>query len=127
MFFIFLWRDAMFYDILTRLCAEKGASVTPYTVEVLGFSNATATGWKKGKKPGGKAIKKIADHFGVSIDTLLAGSASAQSPEGEIVTLKALVVSQQKTIEALSMSIQNLSNDGKKGDRSIGAVINNHR
>lgn len=97
----------MFYEILIRLCAEKGSSVTKYTTEVLGFSKGTATGWKNGKKPGAVALKRISDHFGVSIDFLLTGKVKhvpkilEQNNSREIARLESKIEEQKERIKFL--------------------------
>ena len=60
----------MFWENFTNLCKEKGTSPTALTIE-LGFSNATATRWKKGSVPNGSTLKRIADYFGITVDELL--------------------------------------------------------
>lgn len=60
----------MFWDNYTKLCREKGISPTALTI-ALGFSNATATRWKKGATPNGSTLKRIADHFGITVSELL--------------------------------------------------------
>lgn len=60
----------MFWNNYTKLCREKGVSPTALTI-ALGFSNATATRWKKGATPNGSTLKKIADHFGITVSELL--------------------------------------------------------
>lgn len=59
----------MFWDNFKKLCDERGD--TPNGVcKKLGLSNATATHWKNGAEPSGKTLNKIADYFGISIDSL---------------------------------------------------------
>lgn len=60
----------MFWDNYTKLCKENGTSPTALAIE-LGFSNATATRWKKGSIPNGSTLKKIADYFGITVSELL--------------------------------------------------------
>ena len=60
----------MFYEKLTKLCAEKGISVTQFCREV-GLSNATATKWKKGSKPFHSSLYRISKFFDVEIEYLL--------------------------------------------------------
>jgi transcriptional regulator with XRE-family HTH domain len=68
----------MFWDNYTKLCRENGTSPTALTIE-LGFSNATATRWKKGAIPNGSTLKKIADHFGITVSDLL-GETKKEQP-----------------------------------------------
>lgn len=60
----------MFWETLTSLCADNDISPTALCSK-LGFSNATATKWKKGATPHFITLKKIADYFNVSVDYLL--------------------------------------------------------
>ena len=60
----------MFYANLKELCERKQITVG-YMAKQLGFSNATATYWKRGAIPKADTIQKIADYFGVTTDELL--------------------------------------------------------
>lgn len=60
----------MFWDLFVSCCNEKNQAPNKVCSE-LGLSNATATQWKKGATPRDTTIRKIADHFGVSVDYLL--------------------------------------------------------
>lgn len=75
----------MFWEIFAMLCKSKGLTANAVCKE-LGFSNATATKWKKGAAPSGKSLQKIASYFGVSTDFLLTGKGAkkeAPSDDGE--------------------------------------------
>ena len=63
----------MFWEVFEMLCKSKGLTANAVCKE-LGFSNATATKWKKGADPSGKSLQKIATYFGVSTDYLLNGT-----------------------------------------------------
>lgn len=58
-----------FYDNYIKLCAAHGKSPTAASKEI-GLSNATASGWKNGKKPSAVTKQKLADYFGVTIEEL---------------------------------------------------------
>lgn len=61
----------MFYDIFKELCAKKRTSPNAVCKE-LGFSNSTASFWKKANNPPKReALEKIAAYFGVSVYYLL--------------------------------------------------------
>ena len=60
----------MFWKTFEQLCRSRGSSPTAVALE-LGFSNATATKWKKGSTPQGASLQKIAEYFNVSINYLL--------------------------------------------------------
>lgn len=59
----------MFWNNFVSLCNEKGKSPNAICKE-LGFSNATATYWKRGSVPNDSTLRKIADHFSVSVEQL---------------------------------------------------------
>ena len=58
-----------FYDNYIKLCAANGKSPTAASKEI-GLSNATASGWKNGKKPSAVTKQKLADYFGVTVEEL---------------------------------------------------------
>lgn len=59
----------MFWENLLHLCEEK--DVSPSTVaENIGLSNSAAVRWKKGSVPQARTLLKIAEYFGVSVQTL---------------------------------------------------------
>jgi len=55
-----------FYTKYCKLCAEKGETASKAAVN-MGFSRATATGWKNGKQPNDVTLVRIADYFGVPV------------------------------------------------------------
>lgn len=69
----------MFWEVFSMLCKSKGLTANAVCKE-LGFSNATATKWKKGADPSGKSLQKIASYFGVSTDFLLTGEGTKKEP-----------------------------------------------
>ncbi len=60
----------MFWEIFSKLCAEKGKSASAVAKE-LDLSNSTTTKWKNGSVPNGEKLCRIADYFNVSTDYLL--------------------------------------------------------
>ena len=73
----------MFFAIFTKLCEEKGVPPTRAATE-MGFSNSTATKWSRGATPSGKALKTIAEYFGVSISYLLGIDETKEAPAGDV-------------------------------------------
>jgi transcriptional regulator with XRE-family HTH domain len=59
-----------FYGTITRLCTQKGISITALGNE-LKLSKATTSGWKKGAQPQARTLKALADYFKVSVDQLM--------------------------------------------------------
>lgn len=57
----------MFYEKFVSLCVSKGIAPTVAAQEA-GFSNATATDWKKGSKPRKANLLKLANYFDVPVD-----------------------------------------------------------
>ena len=68
----------MFWDNFVRLCVQNGKKPNPVAAE-LGFSSASVTGWKQGKKPRSTTLLMVADYFGVTVDDLLREDAPVPS------------------------------------------------
>lgn len=60
-----------FYKNFLALCAFIRKSPS-YVCREIGLSNAAASGWKKGKVPSDVTLEKLADYFGVPVETLTA-------------------------------------------------------
>ena len=75
----------MFYAVFKELCDARGISPTRASEEI-GFSKGSVSYWKKkfiegvDAKPDSYTAEKIADFFGVSVDTLL-GRSQPASPD----------------------------------------------
>lgn len=54
---------------IIKLCKERGVSISKLE-KTLGFGNATIRGWEN-SSPSVDKIKKVADFFGVSIESLI--------------------------------------------------------
>ena len=76
----------MFWKTFDSLCRQKGSSPSAVAQEI-GFSNATATKWKKGSTPQGATLQKIADYFGVTTDYLMTGQESKPDDTDEMTDL----------------------------------------
>ena len=63
----------MFYDVYLKLCTNIGKSPTAVGRE-LGIVSGTISKWKQGGSPSPAVLRKIADYFGVSVETLLDSS-----------------------------------------------------
>lgn len=80
-------RDGMkmstpFLDRFTSLCAEN--DTTPNAVMLkTGLNTGNPTVWRKGRMPGTKEAKAIADYFGVTVDYLIVAEETEKSPEAE--------------------------------------------
>lgn len=67
----------MFWENYLQLCNKVGKSANAVAAEIGFKSSGTVTGWKDGKIPYERNLKKIADYFGVTVDDLI-GDDSAQ-------------------------------------------------
>ena len=76
----------MFYQNFIRLCNER--KVSPNAVaSSIGISNGTATGWKNGAVPQQRTLIKIADYFGVPLETLTEEKSTSDS-EASALTIR---------------------------------------
>lgn len=79
----------MFYENVKELCHQHRTNITSLVKE-LGMSTSLPTKWKSGSNPNLETVQKIADYFGVSVDTLL-GSGPAQDFKGAVVSGSSIV------------------------------------
>lgn len=63
---------------LEKLCYENGESLNGLAAQI-GVASSTVTGWNQGSTPRKGTLKKIADHFGVTVDFLLSDEATTPS------------------------------------------------
>ena len=61
----------MFWTNFVKLCAEDGISPNKLAAQCGVKSTGTVSAWKKGTMPSNKTLSKIADHFKVSVETLI--------------------------------------------------------
>ncbi len=107
----------MFYDIFCALCQKKGVSVTKATIEI-GLSRTIGTKWKNtGATPNGETLNKIANYFGVSINTLL-GNETEQKEEPILTPKDERDISRrlEETLAQLEDSQDGLMFDGEPLD-----------
>ena len=65
-----------FFERFYELCKRNGTS--PNAVgALLGASSGSITAWKKGVMPRATMVKRIAEHFGVTVDNLLGNAPSS--------------------------------------------------
>ena len=60
----------MFANQIKKLCDGYGESLRQLALAI-GVDPSTASGWNRGAIPRKPTMKKIADHFGVTVDWLL--------------------------------------------------------
>lgn len=77
----------MFYENVKELCRLHKTNITKMARDI-GLSNAAAASWRKGSTPKGETLQKIADYFGVSMDSLLSGDSSTITASGRSVVLQ---------------------------------------
>ena len=80
----------MFYDVLKKLCKERGTSPTG-VVKALGLSTGSPTAWKAGRTPTTATIQKIADHLGVDPEVFWAEESKLTRKEGVKIPVLASV------------------------------------
>jgi transcriptional regulator with XRE-family HTH domain len=96
--------ETMFFQRLTKLCEERGISVTRLAKEI-GKGSATATGWKKGAPPRSDTLKAIADYFDVPVRYLKdenASTTAVQTNHGAVGNFHAPVTISNGTERTLS-------------------------
>ncbi len=62
----------MIYTKIAQLCKQRGISISKLEKEV-GIGNGTIGRWEK-SSPTVESIKKVADYFGVSVDSLISAA-----------------------------------------------------
>jgi transcriptional regulator with XRE-family HTH domain len=62
--------ESVFYQRISKLCAEKGISITKLGEEI-GKGSATVSGWKKGAIPRADTLRSLAEYFNVSVGYLM--------------------------------------------------------
>lgn len=107
----------MFWDRFITLCNKINKKPNPVAAE-LGISSGSITKWKKGGIPSDTNLKKIADYFGVSVDSLLGdGSPTVNKKPPEIIS-NADIISDGKNIYMIPL-FENVS-------AGFGAVADDH-
>lgn len=77
--------DSMFKSNFIKICASKGVSPSKVMAD-LGFSSSVFSEWRDSTVPRNSTVRKIADYFGVSVDSLLSADNEKKPPakaEGE--------------------------------------------
>lgn len=60
----------VFYDNICALCRSRNEKITP-VVKAIGLSTGVISKWRNGATPDSKTLVKIADYFGVTVESLL--------------------------------------------------------
>ena len=69
----------MFWENFVRLCNEAGKPPSRVAAE-LGLAKPATVRWKKGAIPRDSTLCRIADYFGVSVESLTADGAPSVTP-----------------------------------------------
>lgn len=72
----------MFWENFVDLCSQNGTSPNAVAAE-LGKSSGSVTAWKNGAVPRETTLKKIAEHFSVTVDRLVYGQKEKPTPVSE--------------------------------------------
>ena len=64
----------MIFNRISKLCKEKGVTVAKLERET-GISNGTISRWST-SSPTVDKLRKVADYFGVSVDSLIGGESA---------------------------------------------------
>ena len=102
-----------FWDNYVMLCKTNGTTPNAVT-KALGYSNATATKWKNGSVPSGKTLKKISEHFGVTVDSLLDIEGSQTEESGNITDRELIILKAYRSHPEMHTAIEKLL--GVQGD-----------
>lgn len=101
----------MFWDNFVLLCDRAGKSPNAVAAEIGFKSTGTVTGWKDGKIPYERNLKKIAEYFGVTVDYLLTGekekapgitAESLTDEEQELISIWRSVMSPEERTKQLA-------------------------
>ena len=84
----------MFWDNFVLLCDRAGKSPNAVAAEIGFKSTGTVTGWKDGKIPYERNLKKIAEYFGVTVDYRLTG----EKEKAPSITAESLTDEEQELI-----------------------------
>ena len=71
----------MFYDILKRVCKQRGTSPSA-AAQAIGMSKSNVTGWKKGQSPKILTVARLARELNVPIAALI----DEDDQESEVTT-----------------------------------------
>ena len=77
----------MFYDNFVRLCNSVKKSPSAVALEI-GIAKPTVSRWKTGSVPNRSSLLKVADYFGVSVDSLTKGKKENPATNGDEVLSK---------------------------------------
>lgn len=72
----------MIYENVVRLCMENGISIHKLE-KTLGLGNGVIGKWKD-SFPRADALKKVADFFGVTVDSILDGNGNSREASGYV-------------------------------------------
>ena len=104
-----------FWENFDKLCRSNGTTPNAVT-RALGFSNATATKWKNGSIPTGKTLKRISEHFGVTVDLLLDHEATDTPDNGELTAQELMLIRAYRSHPEMQGAVEKLLGVQNGGD-----------
>jgi transcriptional regulator with XRE-family HTH domain len=102
----------MFFKKIEKLCLNKGITVTDLVLSI-GLSGSNVTYWKNGSIPRGKTLKKIADYFDISIDSLVSNESSLDKINLVMEELASYSAADNKQISIDMEAIKKLSEESQ--------------
>lgn len=88
----------MFKENFIKLCNKAGKTPTAVCAEI-GLSNAAYSKWDEKSVPHRATLLKIADYFGVPVDTLLEGEDNSPEDARLISLIKTLTAEEKSALE----------------------------
>ena len=88
----------MFKENFIKLCNKAGKTPTAVCAEI-GLSNAAYSKWDEKSVPHRATLLKIADYFGVPVDTLLEGEDNSPEDVRLISLMKTLTAEEKSALE----------------------------
>lgn len=88
----------MFKENFIKLCNKAGKTPTAVCAEI-GLSNAAYSKWDEKSVPHRATLLKIADYFGVPVDTLLEGEDNSPEDARLISLMKTLTAEEKSALE----------------------------
>ena len=81
----------MFWEKFKALCDSKGLKPNQFAKQN-GIASGTITAWKKGAEPSLKYTKKIAEHFGVSVEYLKGKELQPKTEQMQLTNKEKLII-----------------------------------
>lgn len=99
---------SIFYENYVSLCVSLGKTPTKVALEI-GLNRSAPTSWKSGIIPRDATMKKIADYFGITVETL-AGNDIPVSKSDISLELQEVVMAYQKASPEIQAAVRRVLN-----------------